>query len=459
MENRSLKNWLVLTIGLTTALAGVFVSTRNLAHADTKTSPKNSSAKGSLTFNKDIAPIVFSNCTGCHRPGEVAPFSLMNYQDVKKRATQIAAVTQSAYMPPWSAASHGEFQNERVLSADQKALFKQWTDEGAKEGKKSDLPKLPNYTPGWQLGEPDAIFEPKESYSLNAEGEDVFRCFVIPTAFADDRYVAAMEVRPSNRAVVHHVIAYLDGSHKNRSREGESKDGQIGFNGGPGLGTDGWLGAWAPGYVPRPTPDGVGTFLPKGVDIVMQVHYHKNGKAEKDKTRIGIYFCKKPVDKKLRLLPIYAPLNIPAGAEDYVTNSIQMPVPTNATVLSVAPHMHLLGKKMNVYATFPDGTKKTLVDVPNYDYNWQTAYTYLQPVKIPKGSRVGLVAHYNNSTSNAKNPNSPPKPVGWGEQTTDEMCIGFVSYTIDDEHITKGEAKEDYIEKLLKGRKNRNPGL
>ena len=451
MEKRSLTQWLFATIGLTATLTGTIGVMNNSA----KATPKAKLAKGSVTFTKDIAPIVFNNCTGCHRPGEVAPFSLMTYQDVKKRATQISAVTQNAYMPPWSAASHGEFQNERVLNADQKALIKQWSEEGAKEGKKTDLPKLPNYTPGWQLGEPDVIFEPKESYTLAADGEDVFRCFIIPTTFGDDRYIAAMEVRPSNRAVVHHVIAYLDGDHKNRSREGESKDGQIGFNGGPGLGTDGWLGAWAPGYVPRPTPDGIGTLLPKGVDIVMQVHYHKDGKAEKDKTRIGLYFCKKPVDKRMRLLPIFAPLNIPAGAEDYVTKSIQMPVPTNATVISVAPHMHLLGKQMSVFATLPDGTKKTLVDVPKYDYNWQTAYTYIEPLKIPKGSKVSLVAHYNNSASNPKNPNSPPKPVGWGEQTTDEMCIGFVSYTIDDEHITKGEPKEDYIEKMLKGMKNR----
>ena len=452
--NRSFKSWIVATAGLAGALAvGLFCgSPAAVAEAKAGYTPR---PKGTVTFTKDVAPIVFNNCTSCHRPGEVAPFTLMNYQDVKKRAAQIASVTQSSYMPPWSAASHGEFENERILSADQKGLLKQWVEEGTKEGAKKDLPALPIYTPGWQLGEPDMIYEPKESYTLAAEGDDVFRCFVMPTSFGEDKYVAAMEVRPANRKVVHHIIAYLDQSHSNRGREERTKDGQIGFNGSPGVGTDGWLGAWAPGYIPRPAPDGVGTLLPKGVDIVMQVHYHKDGKVEKDKTRIGVYFCKKPVDKRLRLLPIFAPLNIPAGAEDYVTKSIQMPVPTDATVLSVAPHMHLLGKQMDVFAILPDGTKKSLVNVPNYDYNWQTSYTYKEPVKIPSGSKVALVAHYDNSTRNLKNPNSPPKPVGWGEQTTDEMCIGFVSYTMDSEHITKGQAKEDYLEKLMKGMGNR----
>jgi hypothetical protein len=249
-----------------------------------------------------------------------------------------------------------------------------------------------------------------------------------------------MEVRPGNAKVVHHVIAYLNADGKAREREAANTDGQPGYTAFGGIGTtpSGTLGGWAPGNFPRRLPDGVGNPYPKGTDIVLQVHYHPSGKPETDQTRVGLYYCKKPVDKQLRIFPVIAGLKIPAGEANYTVKSFEFPVPWNATVLEVMPHMHLLGKEMVITATTPEGEKKTLINVPHYDFSWQTTYAYKNPVKLAKGSKIGLTARYDNSTSNPRNPSSPPRQVGWGEQTTDEMCIGFVYYTLDDEHITQG---------------------
>ncbi|MBV9469373.1 MAG: hypothetical protein JOZ57_09010, partial [Abitibacteriaceae bacterium] len=281
--------------------------------------------KGTLTFNKDIAPIVYDNCASCHHPGEVAPFSLLSYADVKKRAKQIGLVTQDRTMPPWKAdAGHEQFLDARRLTNQQIGMIKQWAEEGGAEGKPADLPKPPQFTSTWKLGQPDVILQPTEAYSLAADGADVYRCFVIPTNYTEDRWVSAFEVHPDNRKVVHHVIAYLDTSGKARQLDAAdpgpgytSSGGGVGFN--P---SEGALGGWAPGNEPRHTPDGVGILLPKGADIVLQVHYHKSGKPETDLTKIALDFCKAPVDKRLRIMPIiHWPLRIPAGDANYQVHS------------------------------------------------------------------------------------------------------------------------------------------
>ncbi len=397
-------------------------------------------ARRALTYAKDIAPILYQNCASCHRAGEIGPFALMSYKDAKKRAAQLASVTESRFMPPWHAESHGEFRDERKLTPEQIATIKDWVAAGSPEGNPSALPPPPKFPQGWSLGQPDLVLEPSKAYTLGAEGGDVYRCFVLPGGLAEDRYVAAMEVRPGNPKVVHHVIAYLDIAGKAKELETGNKDGQPGYTSYGGIGTApaGSLGGWAPGNLPRLLPDGIGTLFPKGSDIVLQVHYHRSGKPETDQTRIGIYFCKKPVEKRLRILPVFGMLAIPAGDADYKVTGFPMNVGSDATILGVMPHMHLLGKEMTVTATLPDSTKKTLVHVPNYDFNWQTTYMYKEPLKVAAGTRIGMTAHYDNSTSNPRNPNSPPKKVGWGEQTTDEMCIAFVYYTIDKEQLTKG---------------------
>lgn len=396
--------------------------------------------KGVVTFNKDIAPIMFENCSTCHRPGEVAPFSLLTYADAKKRAKQIALVTENHFMPPWKADEGKEkFVDAHVLSADEIAKIHQWAGAGAPEGDKADLPKAPQFTAGWQAGEPDAVFQPSEQYDLAAEGDDVYRCFVIPTNYDTDRFVTALEVRPSNRTVVHHVIAYLDTSGK--AREKDAADPGPGYTsfGGIGVTPSGTLGGWAPGLVPRLSPVGTGTLLPKGADIVLQVHYHKSGKPETDLTKIGLHFAKWPVDKRIRNLMVINPLlRIPPG-DSNVMISAEKPVNKDITILSVTPHMHLLGKEMKLTAKLPDGTDKKLVNVTDWDFNWQTIYGFKEPIKLPAGSQVDLAARYDNSTDNPTNPSKDPHLVTWGEQTSDEMCIAFLSYTVDSEHLTKGE--------------------
>lgn len=404
-------------------------------------------AKKAVTFTKDVAPILFEQCTSCHRPGEVAPFPLLNYQDAKKRAKQIALVTESKFMPPWKAdPKFGEYHDARVLTKEQIETLQAWAENGAVEGNKRDMPPVPKFTQGWTLGEPDMVIEPKETYTLAAEGDDEYRCFVVPSNLTEDRYVSAVEVRPGNSAVVHHVLLFLDTNGKARELDEKTPGpGYVTF-GGVGFTPSGSLGGWAPGNLPRHLPKGVGTLMPKGSDVVLQVHYHRSGKPEKDRTRVGIYFSKEKVDKRMRVLPVLSlRLRIPAGEANYVTRGA-MPVMDDITIHQVTPHMHLLGKEMTVTANLPDGKQTPLVRIPDWDFNWQTTYALKNPLKVPQGSNIGLVARYDNSSSNPRNPSNPPKPVGWGEATTDEMCIAFVGYTVDSENITRGVVAEDMLD-------------
>jgi len=392
-----------------------------------------------LTYANDVAPIIQAHCTSCHHDGAIAPFSLTSYDDVRKRAEVIAAVTQSHYMPPWKASpGYGDFTGVRHLTDAQIATLTTWADQGAAEGDPSAIPPTPTYSGAWSLRQPDVIYKMDQAYPVAADGRDVYRCFVLPTNFPTDKYLSAFEVVPGNHRVVHHVIAYLDTSGK--ARQLAAASGGYGYTsfGGPGFPAVGALGGWAPGSLPVPLPDGTGILLPKGADIVLQVHYHSDGKPETDQTQIGLYFTDKPVDKRVRILPLaYPNLSIPAGDSDYHIETTFV-TPANVTLLQIFPHMHLLGKKMVVDATEPDGTFVPLVKIDDWDFNWQTSYTYQQPIELPKGTRLHLAADYDNSPDNPRNPNNPPKLVTWGEQTTDEMCIAFLFYTVDDEHLTQG---------------------
>jgi hypothetical protein len=399
--------------------------------------------KGTLTFTKDIAPIIFNNCTGCHRTGEVAPFTLLNYDDVQKKSKTIVKVIDKRYMPPWKAEhGFGDFIDERRLTSEQIGIIKQWVEEGTPEGDRSKLSPLPKFSSDWTLGEPDMIFQPPETYELSAEGRDVYQCFVIPTNFSEDRYISAIEMRPGNRSVVHHVIAYTDTTGKGRELDAATPEPGYRTFGGSGVRGAEWLEGWAPGKTPRRLPAGYGLRIPKGSDIILQVHYNKTGKPEADRTRMGVYFCQEPVDKHVRVARLLGlPLIIPAGESNYVSRA-SLTVPKDVTVLSVMPHMHLLGREMTVTANLPGGSDVPMVRVPDWDFNWQISYAFKEPVKLPAGSKVSLVARHDNSAENPNNPSNPPKLVRWGEQTTDEMCIAFFSYTVDAEHITKGIVEE-----------------
>ena len=398
-------------------------------------------AAGAPTFDKDIAPIVFKNCAVCHRSGEVAPFSLLTYNDVSKRAKQIARVTGEKIMPPWKAEpGFGEFANDRHLTAQQISTFQQWAAAGEPEGDAVDLPATPKFPEGWTLGKPDIILEPDEDYTLGAEGGDLYRCFVIPTKLTEDHYISAIEVRPGNRKVVHHVIVHFDTT--GRARELDAQDPGPGYTsfGGVGFKSGGMIGGWAPGNFPSFLPEGIGRFMPKNADLVVQVHYHRSGKVETDRTKVALYFSKGPVDKRLRAFPLAKlSLRIPAGDSNYVVRA-SLPVKFDVTAYRVTPHMHLLGREMKLTATLPDGTLIPLVHVQNWDFNWQTGYDLKPPLHLPAGSRVDLEARYDNSSGNPLNPNNPPRLVTWGEQTTNEMCVAFLGFTLDREHLTRGTA-------------------
>ena len=391
-----------------------------------------SAAAESVTFNRDIAPIIFRNCSSCHRPGEVAPFPLLNFEDARKRAKTIAKVVADRYMPPWKADPDvGVFHDVRRLSDEQIRLVQSWAAMGAPEGRAEDLPVAPKFTSEWMLGEPDLVLQPTEAYTVEAEGRDVYRAFVLPSGLREDRYVSAVDFRPGNRAVVHHVIAYLDVSGRARKLDAASAGPGFTTGGGPGfLGAE-WLEGWAPGKTARYLPERHGKLIPAGADVVLQVHYHKTGKVERDQTRLGLYFAKGEVDHRVHVSSVRTRgLQIPAGEANYLVQG-SMPVPADARVLEIFPHMHLLGREMTVTATLPDGRKVGMVRIPDWDFNWQIGYGYVQPLELPRGSRIELEARFDNSAQNPRNPNQPPKLVRWGEQTTDEMCIAFLSYTTD----------------------------
>lgn len=386
------------------------------------------------TYSKDIAPILNKNCVECHRAGEVAPFSLIGYENAKKWARMEAEVTHSRLMPPWKAVpGFGDFKNPRRLTEREIDLIRQWSAAGSPRGNAHDEPKPPTFTSDWTLGKPDIELSATAPFTLGAEGDDVYRNFVVPMDAKEDIWVSAMDVRPGNKKVVHHVIVFVDGHKKGRKLEAKTTDGMPGYSsfGGVGFAPDGALGGWAPGLRPAFSPDGTAMCVPAGSDLVIQVHYHKDGKPETDKTRVALYKAKGPIKKEMDLMWWFKfGINLPAGDAAH-KESVTYTVPQDATLYGMMPHMHLLGKKMEAVATLPDGTVKPLIKIDDWDFNWQMSYAYKEPVKLPKGTKVHIVAVYDNSAGNPRNPNNPPKTVRWGEQTTDEMFLLLGGYTLD----------------------------
>lgn len=441
MFKQNINKWMLASVLLITGLAVVGVTAapgQNTNKTVKATTP---------TYATDIAPILQEKCESCHRKGEVGPFALSNYEDAKKRASQIAFVTERGLMPPWKATQgYGEFHDEAAMTLTRKEreTIQKWADAGAPLGDKKKLPKPKTFPSGWQLGEPDMILEPDREYELAAEGNDVYRHFVVKTNFTEDRYIQGVEVRPGNRAVVHHVIAYIDafprsdGKYQSEILAEKSKDGQPGYDnfGGPGYNPLGMLAGWAPGNEPQKLQDGNGIFVPKGARISLEVHYSKNGKVEKDKSRIGLHFSRTTVNKNMRSgFAINVIFRIPPAATRHEVKAYST-LSSDSTLYSVTPHMHLLGKEMKVWAVLPDGTEKPLVWIKDWDFNWQHTYTLKQPIKLPKGTKINLVAYYDNSPSNPRHPNKDNlKAVGWGESTRDEMCIAFFGFTRDEENL------------------------
>jgi len=385
-----------------------------------------------VTYTRDVAPIMQAHCVQCHRDNEIAPFPLVSYADASKRARQLVRVTQSRLMPPWKPEpGFGHFLNERRLTGRERELLAEWAKAGAPEGDPDNLPPPPRFAEGWQLGEPDLVVKIDEAFEVPAGGRDVFRNFVIPVELTEDKLVSVAEFRPGNRRVVHNALFYLDKSGTARKKDAADPGLGYGSFGGPGFIPSGSIGGWAPGGVPQPLRDGMGRRLQKGSDVVLQIHYHPSGKAELDQSAIGIHFVKQKSQKVVFPVTIIdRRLYLPPGAKRH-TMSGSYTLPFDITLVVVVPHMHLLGRESKATATLPDGTIEPLVWIKDWDFNWQDQYHLAKPRKFPKGTRFDYEALYDNSDENPLNPNSPPREVTWGEETTDEMFLCFFLMTAD----------------------------
>jgi mono/diheme cytochrome c family protein/thiol-disulfide isomerase/thioredoxin len=377
-----------------------------------------------VTFTKHIAPIIFANCTSCHRPGEAAPFKLMAYRDVQKRGRTILDVVQRRYMPPWQPEpGHGEFRNERRLSDQQIALLRRWVRTGMAEGDPHKLPPLPKFQEGWYLGKPDLVVTMDRAFEVPASGPDIYRNFVLRLDLPEDKWLTAIELRPSARAVVHHALYFSDNNRSARKLDGQ--DGQPGFEG-MGFRGSGLIGAWAVGGTPEQLPDGLAMPLARGADLVVQTHFHPSGKVEQEQLTVGLYFAKQAPTRTLVTVSLppafglFAGIDIPPGKAVYtVTDSFTLP--TNVELVGCGAHAHYIGKSLRSWAVLPDGTTQRLFWIKDWDFNWQGSYTYKQRVRLPKGTVLHAEVIWDNSADNDRNPNQPPKRIKWGESTDDEM--------------------------------------
>jgi Tfp pilus assembly protein PilF len=418
-----------------------------------------------VTFNKQIAPLIFQYCATCHRPGEAAPFPLLSYQDVRRHASQIVAVTQSRYMPPWlPEPGYGDFTGARRLTADQLHLIAEWVKGGAPEGNSVDLPPQPQFTEGWQIGPPDLLVQMPRPYRLAAGSGDVFRDFVVPVNLKDTKYVRAIELRPGNKRVVHHANIWIDRRQLLRRRDGE--DGQPGFPGMENVSTearsdsfepDSHFLFWKPGTVIEPAPENMTWKLDPGTDLILNLHLQPSGKEEMIQPAIGFYFSNKPPQLHPMLVQLEedGAIDIQPGARDFnVMDHITLPV--DADVLSIYPHAHYLGKQVEAWAILPDGTRTWLIKIRDWDINWQAVYTYRNPVHLPKGTTVEMRITYDNSESNPRNPSHPPKRVHAGPRSEDEM--GHVWLQM----LTKNESEDDsriaLQEAVMRRRLEKYPG-
>lgn len=376
-----------------------------------------------VTFNEHVAPIIFENCATCHRPGESAPFDLLTYNDVRRRARQIADVTESRFMPPWlPAPDHTDFQGQRRLTDTQIATLGRWAQQGAPQGDPANLPPLPVFTEGWQLGEPDLIVQLPEPYTLSAEGFDVFRNFVIPLPVQQRKYVAAVELRPGNPRVVHHAVMFTDRTQSSRRQDAQDQTpGFPGMDVASAVNPDGHFLGWTPGKIPLGPIEGLAWRLDPGTDMVLQLHMLPSGKPEVIQPTVGLYFSDEPPTDHLYHVSLHNDfIDIPAGEQQYtLSNAYTLPV--DVDVVSIYPHAHYIAKQMKGWAQLPDGTHRWLLDIPDWDFNWQDQYRYQEPIFLPKGTTLHMEYVYDNSADNPRNPHVPPRRVTFGLESTDEM--------------------------------------
>jgi peroxiredoxin len=376
-------------------------------------------ANGTVTFSKHVAPILQQKCQECHRPGQVGPMSLLKYEDALGWAETIREVVEERRMPPWHAdPKFGHFANDRSLSKEDRETLLAWIKQDCPQGDSRDLPSPRRFPEEWTIGKPDVVLSMPETFHVPAKGGKNgirYQYFQVPTNFEEDRWIQAAEARPGNRAVVHHILVYI-------TKQGENSKPR----GPDGIG-DGMLVAFAPGDLPTVYASGLAKKIPKGSVLLLQMHYTPNGVAQDDRSSVGLIFAKKPPQYEVRTRAITQRLfEIPPGAENYKVESATA-FRQDAQLLSLFPHMHLRGKDFEYRVRFPDGKSEVLLRVPRYDFNWQSHYRLVKPLTLPAGTRIECTSHFDNSSRNANNPD-PQSTVRWGEQTWEEMMIGFVDY-------------------------------
>ena len=415
-------------------------------------------SKPTVTFNSDIGPMIHKRCSSCHRPGQAGPFSLLDYKDVAKRAQTIAAVVESGYMPPWKPIDHKfEFSNDISLSTNEKEQLNRWIAAGKPRGS-GDPPKPPTFKDGWRLGKPDFVVKMNGQFKIPASGPDVYRSFIFPVQFPEDKWVKAIEYRPTATSSVHHAIFFIDTSGNARAKDGE--DGQPGIPGMGFLGNIGsaaeesprksgllsrlgkrgsndsqpqiskalnrGLGGYVPGSAPTRLPGDLAMLLPKGSDIVMQTHFHPSGKAESEQGEIALYFGDRAPSNRLvsvqvpAIFGIATGLKIPAGEANYTIRE-SFTLPTAVQVIDIAGHAHYICRHVKMTAELPDGTQQILLEIDDWDLDWQGSYQFKNQVILPKGTVLTSELIYDNSADNPENPNHPPKEIRWGRESEDEM--------------------------------------
>jgi len=398
------------------------------------------------TYYKDIAPVLQNRCQECHRPGEAAPMSFMSYDQVRPWAKAIKTAVLTKKMPPWFADPHvGKFSNDRSMSQQEIDTLIAWIDGGVQAGNPKDAPAPRRFAEGWTIGQPDVVFQLPNAIDVPASGVVDYTYVVIPSGFTEDKWVQFAEVRPDARSAIHHIIAFLrpPGSRwlknakpgipyvpegfKGRTQTGESREPQGNLEDQiPGE----LLVGFAPGLPPTQCKPGEAKLIKAGSDLVLQLHYTPNGKATTDRSRVGLIFAKEPPERRvMSMLAMNAFLKIPPGDANYEAHA-HATVPLDVNLVALTPHMHLRGKDFLYTAVYPTGEKQVLLNVPHYDFNWQLQYVESQELLLPKGTRIECVAHYDNSPNNPANPD-PAKEVRWGDQTFEEMMIGFFDVSFD----------------------------
>ena len=395
-----------------------------------------------VTFYRDIAPLVFNNCTSCHRKGQVAPFPLETYRDVASRAEQVADVTESRFMPPWKPVpGHGEFAGSRRLTDGEVALFRRWAEGGAPAGDEADQPALPNFPEGWLLGEPDLVVRMSETYMLPAGSSDEFRSFVIPIPIDGVKYVRGMECRPTNPKVVHHADILFDPTR--HARELDSLDPIPGFEGMRPVETTsvGHLTGWAPGGTPILYPEDMTWTLSPESDLVLTLHMLPSGKPEPVDFMLGFYFSDQPPSRPSYIVRLASTtLDIPPEESDYVAEDSYV-LPVDVEAVGLRPHAHYLGKRIEVDATLPDKRRVPLLLIDDWDFNWQDDYRFKRPIRLPRGTELKMKWVYDNSSENVRNQNSPPQRVTWGARSSDEMGTAMIQIRL--------QEQEDYNRLVL----------